>query len=103
MKTKNILTILLLLSMSFSIIHAYAIEILDTDKSHLSEYILDNSHTDTKHNDKVCDIHNAFHTVFILPSKINLNRDISTSQKPLFTPKNYTYNSLQNLLRPPRT
>jgi len=102
MKTKNILTILLLLSISFSIIHAYAIEILDTDKSHLSEYILETSHTDTQHDDNVCDIHNAFHTVFILPSNIIVDKDISTSQKPIFTPKNYTYNSLQNLLRPPR-
>ena len=99
---KNIVTFILLFSMSFSIVHAYAIEILDTDKSHLSEYILEASHTNTQHNDKICDIHNAFHTVFILPTNIIVDKDISTSQKPLFTPKNYTYNSLQNLLRPPR-
>ena len=99
---KKIVTFILLSSMCFSMLHAYTIEMLDTDKSHLSEYILETSHTDTQHDDNVCDIHNAFHTVFILPSNIIVDKDISTSQKPIFTPKNYTYNSLQNLLRPPR-
>ena len=102
MKIKNIVTFLLLLSISFSVVHAYAIEILDTEESHLSGYILESSHTDTKHDDKVCDIHNAFHTVFILPTNIILKKDISASQNPIFRPKNYTYNSLQNLLKPPK-
>ncbi|MCD6191019.1 MAG: hypothetical protein J7K14_05705 [Sulfurimonas sp.] len=104
MKRKNILTFLLLLSMSFSIVHAYAIDMLDTHECHVSEYVEEFSQpiNDDISGD-ICNIHAAFHTSVIMPENIVISKKNSSYEKPQSFVKIYEYQSNENLLRPPRT
>ena len=103
MKRNKILTFLLLLSMSFSVVHAYAIEMLDAHESHISEYVLEFSQPtqgDTK--DDVCNIHAGFHISFIVPENIIVSQKTNSSERPLSLVKIYKYQSNENLLKPPK-
>ena len=67
---KNLLTLVLLFVMSFQVVHAFAIDILDTHKCQVSEYVEEFSqavHLD-KPND-ICNIHANFHLAFLIPPR----------------------------------
>ena len=87
--------------MSFSIVHAYVIEALDTHPCQASEYVHDcNDNSDMANND-ICHIHHFFHIAYILPEvHVKLLRK-SFGEKPYTHTKTYEYNSLNNFLKPP--
>ena len=90
--------------MSFSIVHAYAIDMLDTHECHVSEYVEEFSQV--AHDDvdgDICKIHAAFHTSVIMPDNIVMPKKNSANEKPQSFVKIYEYQSNKNLLRPPRT
>lgn len=103
MKIRKIVSILLLISFSFSNLHAYAIEILDEDHCNVSEYIDEINHKQSiNHSGDVCDVHFEFHIPYILPQKIS----ITTKRRAVIPTKKihkYQYNFITTLLKPPVT
>jgi len=104
MKRKQILTFLLLLAMSFQVLHAFAIDALDSHSCEVSEYVVEFSQpiSDDITGD-ICKIHAEFHTAFIIPENIVLTKETSPSEKPLSSVQIYEFSSNQHLLKPPRT
>ena len=90
--------------MSFQVLHAFAIEALDTHACEVSEYVIEFSQpiSDDISGD-ICNIHSEFHTAFLIPENIFLPKGSAVSQKPQSFIKIHKYTSNQNLLRPPRT
>jgi len=104
MKNNKLITLVLLLAISFSTLHAFAIDYLDTDSCNVSEYVEEISNESTHHDHEsgdVCSVHYLFHTVFIVPSQQDLLSEISTEDKPLFMQASYTYDNLEDFLKPP--
>ena len=87
--------------MSFSIVHAYVIEALDTHPCQASEYVHDFNDNSDMENDDICHIHHFFHIVYILPDVYVELLHKNFGEKPSSNSKTYEYNSLNNLLKPP--
>jgi len=104
MKNKNILILVLLFVMSFQVLHAYAIDMLDTHECQVSEYIDEFSFNlaDEYKND-VCSIHAGFHHSFIITEYTYLTADKLIKELPQTFIKSYDYDATQNFLKPPRT
>jgi len=104
MKNNKLITFVLLFAISFSTLHAFAIDYLDTDQCNTSEYIAEFSNESTHHNYKsgdICSVHYLFHAAFIIPVYNDFISDINSEDKPLSTQSIYTYNNLENFLKPP--
>ncbi|GEM_PF-5524193 len=98
---RKVVTILLVLSFSFSIVHAYALEL--TQESHCSATDHVHEVDEIVAQDGVCDIHCAFHISFILADSFLFNSLLSPMK---VTPSNSV--TLQTdqatlLFRPPIT
>ncbi len=104
MKRKNILTFLLLFVMSFQVLHAYAIDMLDTDACQVNEYVHEFSPSSSGDNPKhdICDIHFGFHTAFIIPQNVNIAQTDYLQEKPYSLIHDYEYDASRNFLKPPR-
>jgi len=104
MKQNKLLTILLLLAMSLQVLHAFAIDALDTHACEVSEYVVEFSHpiNDDITGD-ICNIHSEFHSAFLIPENVVIPKETQASENPNSFIKIYEYSSNQNLLRPPRT
>lgn len=104
MKNNKLVTLVLLFAISFSTLHAYAIDFLDTDQCSASEYVEEIANASTHHDYKsgdVCSVHYLFHMAFIIPVYKDFISDINREDKPLLTQSSYTYNTLENFLKPP--
>ncbi len=89
--------------MSFSIVHAYAIEALDTHDCHVNEYVQEFSQPlNNDMSDDVCNIHYEFHTAFILPESVKLSQKIVFSEARSRVSMKYDFSSFNDLLRPPK-
>lgn len=102
MKNKNILTLVLLFVMSFQVVHAFAIEMLDTNECHISEYVSDSFHIVDVDSDDICKLHAAFHHSFIVPEPTLLKREIFIKEAPQTLIATYDYDATKNFLIPPR-
>ena len=102
MKNKNILTLVLLFIMSFQVVHAFAIEMLDTNECHISEYVGDSSYIVDVDSDDICKLHAAFHHSFIVPEATVLKRELFTKETPSTLITSYDYDATKNFLIPPR-
>jgi len=92
------------MAMSLQVLHAYAIDALDTHPCEVSEYVVEFSHPISDDiTDDICNLHASFHNVFLLPENILLPKEREASHNPQLSIKIYKYSSNQNLLRPPRT
>jgi len=103
-KKGKLVTFVLLFAISFSTLHAYAIDFLDTNQCSASEYVEEIANESTHHDYKsgdVCSVHYLFHMAFIIPVYKNFISVISRKDKPLSTQSSYTYNNLENFLKPP--
>jgi len=98
---RKLLNLLLLFTISFSTLHAYTIDMLDTKHNHMVEYVQDTEHLES--DDGVCHIHHFFHISYIIPEKIVFTDTQAVVLKPLFFEKNYNFQPLNKLLKPPRT
>jgi hypothetical protein len=102
MKTKKLFTLLLLLSMSFQVVHAYAIDMLDTHESSLHEYIQEFSQTINENaSDDLCKIHFEFHSPFILPQNQIFLQENNHVQKPFVLQNLYEFTAYENSIKPP--
>jgi len=101
---RKILLVLLLVSISFSALHSFAIAALDSHACQVSEYLHDTDgelSLEVQNDGDICHIDHLFHIAFILPSvDISLQASIF-SQKPLFYEDMYEYSSYDNFLKPP--
>ena len=103
MKNKNILTLVLLFAMSFQVVHAFAIDMLDTHQCEVSEYVTEFSQDMTIELDgDVCDIHAGFHHAFITPELTTLKNEALFRTLPHSFIASYDYNPTKNFLIPPR-
>ena len=104
MKNKKLITLVLLFAISFSTLHAFAIDFLDTDQCSTSEYVAEIAHESAHHDHEsgdICSVHHLFHTAFIIPVYEDFISEINTEDKPLSIQSSYTYNNLENFLKPP--
>lgn len=103
MKNKNILTLILLFVMSFQVVHAFAIDMLDTHECQVNEYVEEfTPSVEVDHSDDVCSICAAFHHSFIIPEYTFIKREILSRELPQAFIKSYNYNPTKNFLKPPR-
>ena len=103
MKKRKLLSILLLLLMSFQTAHAYVIDVLDTHSCEVSEYVDEFSPSlDVEMSDDICDIHAFFHSPFITSDGIALSRELTLHDAPQAFIKSYDYNPTKNFLIPPK-
>lgn len=104
MKLKKLFTILVFMAMSFSVVHAIAIDTLDTHKCNVGEYVQEMSHSvsDIPKGD-ICNIHSAFHVPFIIPTRISIPNKEYVSNKPSSRVKIYKYDQYSTFLKPPIT
>jgi len=105
MKRKNIFTFLLLFAMSFQVLHAFAIDMLDTHECQVSEYVHEFSQTSNENNleHDICDIHFEFHTAFLIPQNVTIKQTDYIQDKPYSLINEYEYNASRNFLKPPRS
>jgi len=104
MKIKKLLTIFILLSISFSAVHAIAIDMLDTNSCKVSEYVKEFSqpvHVDVKGD--VCHIHHCFHNPYLVSDIFTIVKEQASHEKPNFLSQPYESNSYNNFLKPPIT
>lgn len=103
MKRKNILISLLLFALSFNALHAYVIDTFDTHSCTVNEYIQEFSHPLSDDiSDDICNLHSAFHIVFILPQHLHVSRDLLLHVSPQTVIKSYAYTPEDKFLKPPR-
>ena len=101
MKRRNLFIAILLLAISFNILHAYALDALDTHRCGISEYVHDFSTLDEHIDGDICHMHAAFHIDIILPESSIVLEDIYFSHTPPFFGKIYSYTPYNNFLKPP--
>ena len=104
MKDNKLVTLVLLFAISFSTLHAFAIDFLDTDQCSTSEYVEEIANGSAHHEHEsgdICSVHYLLHTVFIVPVHYEFISEIDAEDKPLSKQSAYTYNNLQNFLKPP--
>lgn len=72
MKLKSLITLSLLLAMSFSILHSYAFAFYDDEHCNTSEYVQEfegpNLHESSDSHNDICDIHYEYHHPYLVPS-----------------------------------
>jgi len=97
----RLLTLFLLFSISFNIVHAYVIEALDTHPCQVNEYIQEFHDENNIPADDICHLHHFFHIAFILPEIDEIQTHEHLTTKPSTKAKHYKYNSYKNFLKPP--
>lgn len=104
MKRQRLIAIFLLFAMTFSSLHAFAIDLLDTDHCSTQHYVLEleQSPSAELHGD-VCDIHHAFHVPFVLLETLHLFNTPTVAEIPLDTVLGHDFFSYDNFLKPPIT
>ena len=104
MKTRKLISIVLLLAMSFSSLHAYAIDFLDEDHCSVSEYVqeIEMPHDGNIAGD-ICNIHHDFHTVFLLPETYLPVTHTVATEVNIHVALTHDFQSYKNFLKPPIT
>ena len=103
MKKRKLLTFVLLFALSFTSLHAFVIDALDTHSCNAHEYVQEFSAQDIPINGDICHIHAAFHTVVIL-SELSISLESMTlNAVPHFFINSYEYTPYNTLFKPPVT
>ena len=102
MKKRKLVSILLLLLMSFSMLHAFIISFLDEHHHDVTEYIQEfyqlSSHDEMG---DVCDIHHEFHMVYLLPELTLLQAQVLLGSSLVIHPLSYQFQTVNDFLKPP--
>ena len=102
MKKKNLFSLLLLFMMSFQVMHAYAINMIDTHACQVDEYIVEFSQPiNDDINSDICNIHSSFHIAFLVPESILFPLNTNSSESPQAFIKSYDYDAPKTFLIPP--
>ena len=102
MNSRKLITLVLLLAMSFSTLHAFTITLLDDDHCNVSEYIqeIEQASSDTFSGD-ICDIHHEFHIPFLLPEPTLTSLNNQTISANISVTESYTFYLQNTILQPP--
>ncbi len=104
MKTRKLISIVLLLAMGFSSLHAFAIDFLDEDHCEVSSYVQEFSQSsDHDEQGDICKIHHEFHIAFVLPEITLLPLKIVGTSQPIATLVKHDYQTYHYFLKPPIT
>ena len=104
MKTGKLISIFLLMALSFSTMHAFAINFLDSDHCSVSEYAQEiEQASEHEHSGDGHDIHHAFHVLFLLPESMPVNVQRQPVLTELSSSESYTFYLQNNILQPPIT
>ena len=87
--------------MSFSLAHAYVLNVLDTHSCHVSEYVHEFTQSSDIADDDICQIHHLFHIAFIIPDINLILTHKNFYENPQTIDNIYDYNSYDNFLKPP--
>ncbi|MDQ7044422.1 MAG: hypothetical protein Q9M32_00715 [Sulfurimonas sp.] len=99
MKIKSIITLALLFTMSFSVVHEYVFAFYDNDHCNVEEYISELEAP--SHHGDICDIHFEYHVAYILPSAPRYQIEVPQKNSFHIDKEIYlSFNSLQ-LYKPP--
>ncbi len=102
MKKKKLLSLLVLFMMSFQVVHAYAIDMLDTHECEVDEYVVEFSQPISDHvSDDICNLHASFHIPFLLPQAILFPINTDSPESPQSFIKSYDYDAPKTFLIPP--
>ena len=99
----RLLSIVLLLSITFNTFHSFVIDAFDAHPCSVSEYVEEFSHT--PHNElsgDICELHAAFHVLFILYETACLHTTELLHEAIQTHIQKYTFNYQNNLIKPPR-
>jgi len=102
MKKKKLLSLLVLFMMSFQVVHAYAIDMLDTHECEVDEYVVEFSQpiSDDLSGD-ICNFHSSFHIAFLVPEPILISLKSDSPESPQSFIKSYDYDAIKTFLIPP--
>jgi hypothetical protein len=99
MKRNKLWSILLLISLSFSIFHGLAFANFDHEEHDVYTFIHEISEP-SDHND-MCDFHAEFHNSYLLPQKKLLYSARLASNAIQTSPMHVAFDTTLNLLKPP--
>lgn len=99
MKKHKIWTVLLLLSMSFSMLNAFVLEASEKDQCSIQEYVLEFSQSN--HCGDLCDVRHMFYISFILPAQTQLVEFESHTFVLIYNSENYISHNHPSNFRPP--
>lgn len=97
--SKVLISLALLFSFSFSMVHEYAFAFYDTDHCNVSEYVEELS-TPSEHGD-ICDIHFEYHHTFILTPYISLQDRNLIRLKQISMNESYSFKTSLKFTKPP--
>jgi hypothetical protein len=100
MKLKNIVILSLIVSISFSIMHAYALNDINTNEHCTIEQYITEIQTPVNHGD-ICDIHFELHQTFLPLEKLCLNYIKHNLEKNIIKKEFYTFFNNKEFLKPP--
>ena len=102
MNIQKTISIVLLIAMSFSSLHAYAITLLDEDHCSVSEYVQEIQQASlSESSGDVCDVHHEFHVLYLLPETSACVDDVSSIDTEISASETYTFYLQDNVLQPP--
>lgn len=94
MKKRNLWTILLLVSISFSVLNGFVIEANETDHCTVQEYVQEFSQSNQCGD--LCDLRHMFYIGFILPD----NRLIFVSDSSFLPTRYFQYSTVSDFISP---
>jgi hypothetical protein len=102
---KKILSLLLLVVMSFSIAHGVVLDIHEENHCSVQEFVAEFSHPIQhdieEHEGDLCNSHFMLHLTFILPSNFLLSEILKNEFILLFKKDTNSYSHVNNSFRPP--
>ena len=104
MKIRKLISIFLLMAMSFSTLHAFTIALLDDEHCNVTEYVqeIEQAYSDTWSGD-VCDIHHGFHLLFLLPEPRVTITNVQNISTEIAAAESYTFYLQNTVIQPPIT
>jgi len=104
MNIQKMISIVLLMAMSFSSLHAYAITLLDEDHCSVTEYVQEiEQASSSEFSGDVCDVHHEFHILYLLPEPLRVVNTIFNFDTEISAAESYTFYLQNNVLQPPIT
>jgi len=99
MKLKNITALILLVALSFSIVHEYSVVFYDKDHHNVAEYVLELSGP-SSHGD-ICDIHFEYHQSFLLSQNTKIPDIEYISVVNTTDKESYSFKTNLDFFKPP--
>jgi len=102
MYSRKIISILLLMAVSFSTLHAFTIVLLDEDHCSVIEYVQEiEQASSSEFSGDVCDVHHEFHVLYLLPEPTETLLNTQGISTNISMTESYTFYLQNTILQPP--